>query len=103
MATPQHSIQFPNESAAYRASRNQLLFAEVELRKKLEEVAALRRTLPLGGELLEDYTFEEGSAGVNDTAPIRKIRLSELFAPGKDTLVLYSFMFGPNMASACTS
>ena len=29
--------------------------------------------------------------------------MSELFAPGKDTLILYSFMFGPEMPSACPS
>lgn len=103
MATPQHSIQFPNESASYRAARNELLSAELELRKKLEEVATLRRKLPLGGELLEDYTFEEGPADITGSTPVQKIRLSELFAPGKDTLVLYSFMFGPNMPSPCTA
>jgi predicted dithiol-disulfide oxidoreductase (DUF899 family) len=31
------------------------------------------------------------------------VRMSELFAPGKDTLILYNFMFGPNMETACPS
>src|SRR5262249_5743976 len=33
----------------------------------------------------------------------RKTRLSELFADGKDTLVVYSYMFGPAMAAPCPS
>jgi predicted dithiol-disulfide oxidoreductase (DUF899 family) len=31
------------------------------------------------------------------------VRLSELFADGKDTLFLYSFMYGPKMEAACPS
>jgi predicted dithiol-disulfide oxidoreductase (DUF899 family) len=51
---PLHSIRFPSESAQYRAARDELLLAERELRRNLEAVAALRRTLPLGGPLKED-------------------------------------------------
>ena len=40
---------FPNESAEYRAARNNLLEAEIGLRTQLEAVAAKRRALPLGG------------------------------------------------------
>ena len=40
---------FPNEPAGYRAAREALLAAEIELRAKAEEVAALRRRLPTGG------------------------------------------------------
>jgi predicted dithiol-disulfide oxidoreductase (DUF899 family) len=42
--------------------------------------------LPPGGTVPEDYRFER--AGGDD-----EVRFSELFAPGKDTLVIYSFMF----------
>ena len=31
------------------------------------------------------------------------VRLSELFADGKDTLILYSFMYGPQMRQPCSS
>ena len=103
MASSPHSIRFPNEDPAYRESRNQLLEAEIRLRRNLEEVAALRRTLPPGGEVREDYLFEEGGGDLNDTQTIRKTRLSELFTPGKDTLILYSYMFGPQMQSPCVS
>jgi predicted dithiol-disulfide oxidoreductase (DUF899 family) len=99
MAT--HSFRFPGETEAYRLSRNQLLEAEVDLRRRVEEVAVLRRQLPLGGEIAEDYIFEEGSADLNDTRIIRQVRISELFQPGKDTLAIYSFMFGPKMKTAC--
>lgn len=103
MTSSSHSIRFPNEDPAYREARNQLLEAEIRLRRNLEEVAALRRALPLGGEVREDYLFEEGESGLNDTETIRKTRLSELFASGKDTLILYSYMFGPQMQSPCVS
>lgn len=92
-----HPNRFPGETPSYREARNKLLEAEMKLRKNLEEVAALRRKLPLGGEVREDYVFTQGSSDLNDSTAEKKIRLSELFEPGKDTLVIYSFMFGPNM------
>jgi predicted dithiol-disulfide oxidoreductase (DUF899 family) len=64
-----------------------LLDAEVELRRATERVAAQRRALPPGGEVPDDYRFAEVLDGGGE------VRLSELFAPGKDTLVIYSFMF----------
>lgn len=107
MATPQQSavgsVRFPDESDSYRTARNELLFAEMALRKQIEAVAELRRKLPLGGVVPQDYVFEEGATDVNDASPARGIRMSELFQPGKDTLVIYSFMYGPDMKSACTS
>jgi predicted dithiol-disulfide oxidoreductase (DUF899 family) len=99
MAASQHSIRFPNESPSYRKSRDELLEAEIALRKQIEEVAALRRKLPLGGKAPEDYIFDEGAAGLDDSQTVRQTKMSELFAPGKDTLIIYSFMFGPNMSA----
>jgi predicted dithiol-disulfide oxidoreductase (DUF899 family) len=83
------SISFPGESAEYRAARDRLLEKEIELRRAMEEVAASRRQLPPGGVVPEDYVFQ--GAGP-DGAPA-DLRLSKLFAPGKDSLVIYSFMF----------
>ena len=80
-------IRFPGESSDYRAARNELLDAEIELRRALERVAAQRRALPVGGVVPEDYVFEDAV----DLG--RSVRFSELFAPGRDTLVVYSFMF----------
>jgi predicted dithiol-disulfide oxidoreductase (DUF899 family) len=83
------SIAFPGESQEYRAARDRLLAQEIELRRAMESVAAARRALPPGGAVPEDYVFQgEGTAG----APV-DVRLSELFAPGRDSLVIYSFMF----------
>jgi predicted dithiol-disulfide oxidoreductase (DUF899 family) len=83
------SISFPGESAAYRAARERLLEQEIELRRSMEAVAAVRRALPPGGIVPDDYRFR--GAGANGAAT--EIRLSELFRPGTDSLVIYSFMF----------
>jgi predicted dithiol-disulfide oxidoreductase (DUF899 family) len=96
-------VQFPNESPEYRSARKALLDSEIRLRRQIEEVAALRRTLPLGGRVREDYVFEEGGRDLDDLETKREVRLSGLFAPGKDTLILYSYMFSPAMSQPCTS
>jgi len=80
-------IRFPGESDEYRLERNRLLEAEIELRRAIERVAAQRRALPPGGLAPDDYRFEDAV----DSG--REVSFSELFAPGKDTLVIYSFMF----------
>lgn len=98
-----HSIRFPGETPEYREARDKLLQAEMALRRQLEDVAALRRQLPLGGPVPEDYVFEEGAADLNDSQTVKRVRMSELFDPGKDTLIVYSYMFGPNMKAPCTS
>ena len=80
---------FPGESAEYRAARDRLLDEEIELRRAMEAVAAARRRLPPGGVVPQDYVFHgQGPDGRPD-----EVRLSELFAPGKDSLVIYSMMF----------
>jgi predicted dithiol-disulfide oxidoreductase (DUF899 family) len=83
------SVTFPGESAEYRAARDRLLEQEVELRRATEAVAAARRALPPGGPVPEDYVFQGADA---DGTPA-DVRMSELFAPGRDSLVIYSFMF----------
>src|SRR5918996_1893597 len=82
-------ITFPGESAEYRAARERLLEQEIELRRAMEAAAAARRELPPGGPVPDDYVFQEGG---EDGDPTDR-RLSELFAAGKDSLVIYSFMF----------
>jgi len=83
------AMAFPGESAEYRAARDQLLEQEIELRRAMESVAVTRRRLPPGGVVPEDYVFQGPGPG-SDQA---EVRLSELFAPGKDSLVIYSMMF----------
>jgi predicted dithiol-disulfide oxidoreductase (DUF899 family) len=87
-----HHLHFPGESAEYRAARNALLAEEIELRRQTERVAAQRRALPTGSVIPEDYQF------VGDGGPVK---LSELFTPGKDTLAIYSFMYGPERERPC--
>ncbi len=83
------AIAFPGESAEYRAARNRLLEQEIELRRAMEAVAAARRGLPPGGIVPQDYIFQTERPG----GGLAGVRLSELFAPGKDSLVIYSMMF----------
>ena len=83
--------RFPNESPAYRDARLSLLAEEIELRRQIEHVAALRRALPPGGEPPEDYVFQ---------GPQGAVLMSELFGD-HDTLVVYHWMFGPKRERPC--
>lgn len=91
-------LKYPNESVEYRAARDALLEAEKSLAAQVKAVAAQRRELPRGGKITEDYVF----VSANDPAPGKDIRLSELFGD-KNTLLLYSYMFGPNWDKPCLS
>lgn len=84
-------VRFPNESEAYRRARNALLAEEIELRRHIERVAALRRALPPGGAVAKPYRFE-GEEGV--------VGFADLFGD-KPTLAIYSYMFGPQRARPC--
>ena len=88
---------FPNETSEYRLARDELLKAEVDLRAQIERVAAMRRELPLGGLVEEDYAFEE----IDDDGQVKTVRFSELFEDSKTTLFVYSFMYGPKMDNPC--
>lgn len=83
--------RFPNESAEYRRARNALLIEEIELRRHVERVAALRRRLPPGGEVPRNYRF------IGEQGPVT---LADLFGD-KETLIVYSWMFGPERARPC--
>jgi predicted dithiol-disulfide oxidoreductase (DUF899 family) len=86
-----NSAHHPNESAAYRAARNELLVEEIELRRQLERVASKRRALPPGGEIPQDFQL------ISESGPVR---LSSLFG-GKQTLMVYSMMYGPQRNAPC--
>ena len=66
--------RFPNESDDYRARRAELLEMEKELRTQVDAVAKMRRELPLGGRLEEDYRFEsiDGDGNVIDASSGRQ-------------------------------
>jgi predicted dithiol-disulfide oxidoreductase (DUF899 family) len=85
-----HDVSFPNESTEYRAAREELLRAELDLLKRQEEVAAQRRKLPLGGKT-QDYVFRSKDGDV---------KMSSLFTKGT-TLAVYNFMYGPNAKNPC--
>src|SRR6266403_4182171 len=84
-------FRYPNESAEYRRAREALLAEEIELRRHIERVAEQRRRLPPGGEVKKNYAFE-GEKGPASFA--------DLFGD-KDTLVVYSYMFGPQRERPC--
>jgi predicted dithiol-disulfide oxidoreductase (DUF899 family) len=97
--TLQH-LRFPNESEGYRSARNALLEEEMELRRQLEHVANRRRSLPRGGVVPEDYVFEMASPSNDDDDRPIPIKLSDLFRD-KQTLAVYSFMYGPERKRPC--
>src|SRR3989337_3543488 len=85
-------MPFPKESSEYRSARNALLRREVALRKEMESVAAERRALPPGPAVSDDYLFDAWDSD----GKLIKVRLSELFRQGSDTLLLYHYMFPRN-------
>jgi predicted dithiol-disulfide oxidoreductase (DUF899 family) len=86
-----NKVHYPNESAEYRAARNELIVEEIELRRQIERVASQRRALPKGGEIPQDFLL------TSETGPVR---LSSLFGD-KHTLMIYSMMYGPQRKGPC--
>lgn len=86
-----NQMRFPNESEEYRRARQALLTEEIELRRHIERVAEQRRALPPGGVVSKEYRFS-GEHGPVDFA--------QLFGD-KSTLVVYSYMFGPQRERPC--
>ena len=95
-----HDRQFPGETEAYRNARNQLLEAELDLRARVERLAEMRRRLPLGGEVNQDYIFEE-LIQANESQNVTQTSLSQLFDEPKSTLIIYSFMYSSYMEAPC--
>lgn len=86
-----NKTRMPNESSEYRQARNALLAEEIELRRHIERVAAQRRALPPGGEVKKNYKFQ-GERG--------PVTFADLFGD-KQTLVVYSWMYGPQRERPC--
>jgi predicted dithiol-disulfide oxidoreductase (DUF899 family) len=84
-------VRFANESAEYRRARETLLAEEIELRRHIERIAKQRRALPPGGEVNKNYAF------VGESGPAS---FADLFGD-KQTLVVYSYMFGPQRERPC--
>jgi predicted dithiol-disulfide oxidoreductase (DUF899 family) len=86
-----NKTRFPNEGPEYRQARTALLAEEIELRRHIERVSEQRRALPAGGKVPKDYRFESEQGPVS---------FADLFGD-KQTLVLYSYMFGPQRERPC--
>ncbi len=85
------SKTFPNESDDYRKARTALLAEEIELRRQIQRVAAMRRTLPPGGEA-KNYRFVDENG--------KEVGLADLFG-SRDTLFTYFWMYGPQRERPC--
>jgi predicted dithiol-disulfide oxidoreductase (DUF899 family) len=77
------SLLMPGADEAYRRSRERLREAEIDLRDRIESVAAMRRALP-PGPAVPDYTFIENGD---------RVHLSELFTDDKPYLLIYHLMY----------
>ena len=87
-----NTTRFPGESAEYRRARQALLAEEIELRRHIERVAEQRRALPPGARCRRTIEFiAEGGSTVT---------LADLFGD-KQSLVVYSYMFGPQRERPC--
>ena len=86
-----NGVTFPHESDEYRSARNALLAEEIELRRHIERVAEMRRALPPGGSVKKNYQF------IGENGPVS---FEDLFGD-KDTLVVYTYMFGPQRERPC--
>ena len=87
-------ITYPGETDAYRSARDALLAEEIALRAQVEKVAALRRSLPMGGAVPADYGFVDLSGATR--------RVSDLFTHASQTLGIYSLMFRPDQDAPLT-
>jgi predicted dithiol-disulfide oxidoreductase (DUF899 family) len=85
------SKPFPSDSAEYRQARTELLAHEIELRRQIQRVAAMRRALPPGGEA-KDYRFLDADG--------EELGLADLFGR-HDTLFSYFWMYGPKRERPC--
>ncbi|MFN3859141.1 MAG: DUF899 family protein [Caulobacter sp.] len=83
---------FPGESAEYRAARRALLAEEIAFRRHMTRLTEQRRALPPGPVIGKDYRFIDADGS--------DLGLIDLFE-GKDTLVTYFWMYGPQRARPC--
>jgi predicted dithiol-disulfide oxidoreductase (DUF899 family) len=91
----------PNESAEYRAKREELQLAEIDLMNQKEHVSEMRRRLPPGPPL-KDYEFKEGPRDLDaGDDPVRTVRLIQLFTAADRALIVYHMMFGKRHKGPC--
>lgn len=83
---------FPGASPEYEAARKALLADEIEFRRHMTRLGERRRALPPGPVITKDYRFKDEQAF--------EVALLDLFC-GKDTLVTYFWMYGPQRERPC--
>ena len=83
-------------SSIYKEQREALRQAEISLIIQREKVATMRRELAAETPVPEDYVFTEVSASGE-----KKVRLSELFETGNDTLIVFHYMWKPDDQNPC--
>lgn len=88
-------VAFPGASAAYTEERRALLAEEIELRRHVTRVAAMRQALPPGPVIDKDYRFHDMN-GVEHGSK----SLADLFGD-HDTLIAYFWMYGPERERPC--
>src|SRR3989442_12557551 len=79
-------------SAAWIAARKELLKKEKESTRLRDQLSVARRKLPWV-KVEKNYVFD---------TPAGKVKLADLFA-GRNQLVIYHFMFGPDWQEGCPS
>ena len=90
-----------DESDEYAARREELRLAEIDLMRRQEQVAALRRRLPPGTPV-QDYEFLEGPRRLEDgDEPVGTVRLSQLFTSPDSPLVVQHVMYGKLQTTPC--
>ncbi|MEI9898321.1 MAG: DUF899 domain-containing protein [Chthoniobacter sp.] len=87
--TQEHRIVSPGE---WIAARRELLKKEKESTRLLDQLSAERRDLPWV-KITKNYIFD---------APGGPVTLADLFG-GRDQLMVYHFMFGPDWQEGCPS
>lgn len=80
------------ESAAYAEARRSLLAEEIDLQRRIDRVAALRRSLPDGPLIDKDYRFTDGNGD--------DVGLIDLFG-AHEALIAYFWMYGPERDRPC--
>ena len=86
------SVPFPGGSKEYLVSRRALLSEEIEFRRQMTRLAEQRQALPPGPVISKDYRFHDANGS--------EVGLLDLFG-GKDTLVTYFWMYGPQRERPC--
>ena len=91
-------LRYPNESRGVSRGARRIAQGRAGARRQGEGRGRKAPQAPARRRLKEDYVFQ----WANDGKVGQHVKFSELFGD-KNTLLLYSFMFGPNWDKPCPS